>query len=131
MNQVIRNLVSNAFKFTPEGGTVTIIGYLDISENSIHAVISVKDTGAGISKVVTKSYCTSAYPLRDSENNIYILPLFVCLCVVVVVAAVGRKIKKGCFKVSFNLTLELCNLVVGPDGDSIVSNSLVYYLIFI
>lgn len=43
---IIRNLVSNAIKFTPEGGTVTISGHQRISGE---AEIVVEDNGIGIS----------------------------------------------------------------------------------
>lgn len=43
---VIENLVSNAIKYTPAGGTVTI----RLSRRANRWVLSVKDTGVGISK---------------------------------------------------------------------------------
>lgn len=46
MKQVITNLVSNAYKFTPEGGTITIKGEYDDEK----IVMSVIDTGIGIPK---------------------------------------------------------------------------------
>lgn len=46
--QIINNLISNALKFTPEYGTVTLtIEYMD-STNELY--VSVEDTGIGISK---------------------------------------------------------------------------------
>jgi signal transduction histidine kinase len=50
INQVISNLVSNSFKFTKEGGTISIkiksdnAGY----NNNVVIIVSVKDTGTGI-----------------------------------------------------------------------------------
>ncbi|MBT1705042.1 ATP-binding protein [Chryseosolibacter indicus] len=46
INTVIRNLTSNAIKFTPEGGTIT----LSARENTNEFIISVTDTGVGMSK---------------------------------------------------------------------------------
>ena len=45
---VWNNLFSNAFKFTPEGGKVSLV--LEGTEH--HAIVKVKDTGCGISPEV-------------------------------------------------------------------------------
>ena len=62
MSQVIRNIVSNAMKFTPRGGKVTIsashihdsIDLKNGGRSVPHKMlrIEVKDTGAGISQVI-------------------------------------------------------------------------------
>jgi len=44
--QVIKNLLSNAFKFTPEGGSVSINASVDETGKSLS--LSIKDTGIGI-----------------------------------------------------------------------------------
>jgi two-component system cell cycle sensor histidine kinase PleC len=44
VKQILINLTSNAVKFTPEGGRVTLAARLD----GEHAVISISDTGIGI-----------------------------------------------------------------------------------
>lgn len=46
IEQVINNLLANAFKFTPEGGSVMVRATLD--ESGDKAVVSVADTGIGI-----------------------------------------------------------------------------------
>jgi two-component system, sensor histidine kinase and response regulator len=47
---VIRNLVSNALKFTPHGGTVTLNTYITPDRDSKEqAVITIADTGTGMS----------------------------------------------------------------------------------
>ena len=48
--QVITNLVGNAVKFTPEGGTIRIGTYMMGEENGVHEIkITVTDSGIGIS----------------------------------------------------------------------------------
>ncbi len=46
VKQVIVNLLSNAFKFTPDGGTITV----EVQRQDNEVVFSVEDTGPGISE---------------------------------------------------------------------------------
>ena len=48
LSLVWNNLFSNAFKFTPEGGKVTLV--LEATEH--HAIVKVRDTGCGMSPEV-------------------------------------------------------------------------------
>jgi signal transduction histidine kinase len=48
INTVVRNLVSNAIKFTPEGGKVSMIAQTEGTQ----LIVSIKDTGVGMSKDV-------------------------------------------------------------------------------
>jgi len=48
--QVVGNLISNAIKFTPKSGSVIVVMEVDETDNENKLKITVKDTGAGISK---------------------------------------------------------------------------------
>ena len=48
LSQVINNLVSNAVRYIPEGGSITVVGKLE--SNSI--IVSVEDNGSGIDEEV-------------------------------------------------------------------------------
>lgn len=51
LNQVIINFISNATKFTPTGGSVSVIfRQMNRIGNDLHLMIRVKDTGKGIQK---------------------------------------------------------------------------------
>ncbi len=53
-DQVILNLLSNAYKFTPEGGSVSVSGKLLKRSDKLTYEIRVKDTGIGMSKQFTE-----------------------------------------------------------------------------
>ena len=46
IHQIVTNLLHNAIKFTPQGGTITLQAYHDAATNEV--VFSVHDTGVGI-----------------------------------------------------------------------------------
>lgn len=48
LNQVVINLLSNALKFTPRGGTITLTVRQTVRENGIEHYFAVRDTGVGI-----------------------------------------------------------------------------------
>ncbi|WP_216351018.1 two-component regulator propeller domain-containing protein, partial [Mucilaginibacter polytrichastri] len=58
LERVIFNLLSNAFKFTPPGGKVTLsVEVIDVPDATAHLIITVSDTGVGIpEKDITKIF---------------------------------------------------------------------------
>jgi len=58
LERILFNLLSNAFKFTPLGGEVTLImEMIDIPDATAHLIITVSDTGVGIpEKDITKIF---------------------------------------------------------------------------
>lgn len=69
LNQVMINLLGNAVKFTPEGGSIS----LDVTEEPaedeklVHLIFRVADTGIGISREFQKNLFTSFTRERDSK----------------------------------------------------------------
>lgn len=64
LQKVVFNLLSNAFKYTPEGGSVT----LEVRHNSTQAVISVTDTGAGIPEEEIQKIFERFYQADNSSS---------------------------------------------------------------
>ncbi len=64
-NQVVLNLLSNACKFTPEGGKVTLSGKLLEKDHNLIYEIRVTDTGIGMSK----EFCEHIWEAYSRENK--------------------------------------------------------------
>lgn len=65
LEKVVFNLLSNAFKFTPEGGQIA----LEVSRLKDEAVIRVSDTGKGISPVYFDKLFTNYFQVDDALQN--------------------------------------------------------------
>jgi signal transduction histidine kinase len=74
MVQIMTNLISNAHKYTPEGGSITVIARL-YKHNLMQGVaVTVKDTGYGIvqedqAKLFTKFFRSSDQYTRDEPGS--------------------------------------------------------------
>ena len=71
LNRVLLNLISNAYKFTPEGGTVTVtLSQLGLKNENIGMYeLRVKDTGLGMSSEFAKTVF-EAYTRDRNVSNI-------------------------------------------------------------
>jgi two-component system, sensor histidine kinase and response regulator len=66
VHTVFRNLITNAIKFTPEGGTITI----KASSEGNFAAVTVGDTGVGISdEVIQKIFFNNEQYTSNGTNN--------------------------------------------------------------
>ncbi len=65
-DKVVSNLLSNAFKYTPDGGQISVT----LTSDGQHANIKVTDTGAGFGNEKTERLFERFYQGRNSENGI-------------------------------------------------------------
>ena len=65
LEKIISNLLSNAFKYTPEGGVVTLT--LDLTDS--HYILEVSDTGKGMSKEEMKRIFERFYRVEGTEEK--------------------------------------------------------------
>ena len=66
LDKIIFNLLSNAFKFTPQGGSVTVDIRMGTLEN---LSVSVQDSGVGISKEQQNHIFERFYQVREGNRN--------------------------------------------------------------
>lgn len=71
INQIFINILSNAVKYTPEGGTVTVNLTQETlpDDNHVKLVYSVKDTGIGMSKEYMKDMYENFSRAKDSRTD--------------------------------------------------------------
>ncbi len=65
MDKVLVNVISNAFKYTPEGGRIELVACVQKNELSIE----VSDTGVGIPKEQRKSVFSRFYRIQNDKNK--------------------------------------------------------------
>ncbi|MBQ7677754.1 MAG: response regulator, partial [Lachnospiraceae bacterium] len=71
LNRVLLNLISNAYKFTPEGGSVAVTVKEEAAEEHVaDFAISVKDTGLGMSPEFAKTVFEAYSRERNTAESI-------------------------------------------------------------
>lgn len=68
LSVVMTNLIGNAFKYTEDGGTVTIRIWVEPSATPPSALVSIEDTGIGIAKEDQKKILSSEYRTRAASR---------------------------------------------------------------
>jgi CheY-like chemotaxis protein len=68
IRQIIMNLLTNAVKYTKDGTVKLSFSYEDIDEDNIKLIVSVKDTGIGISEE-NKKYLFDSFKRIDEKSN--------------------------------------------------------------
>lgn len=71
LEKIINNLLSNALKFTPEGGSVTIELVKKILNGKKYAEITISDTGIGIAEQKLEKIFDRFYQVDDSIQRAY------------------------------------------------------------
>lgn len=74
MVQIVTNLISNAYKYTPAGGAITVIAKPYLNDTIDGISVTVKDTGYGIStedqsRLFTKFFRASDQNIRDEPGT--------------------------------------------------------------
>ncbi|MGR4989519.1 aerobic respiration two-component sensor histidine kinase ArcB [Vibrio rotiferianus] len=70
LRQVIWNLVSNAMKFTKEGGVVMTVS-ADVEEDYATIIIEVEDTGIGIPEDEVEKIFAMYYQVKSGKDNLH------------------------------------------------------------
>lgn len=70
LHRILNNLLSNAFKFTPEGGSVTLSLAKEEMEGRNFACITVTDTGIGMSIEVLEHIFDRFYQAKQSDESL-------------------------------------------------------------
>lgn len=74
LEKILHNLLSNAFKFTSEGGEISLKAATNVMEDKRYAKIDVKDTGEGIAsdqldKIFNRFYQVNSSNTRKNEGT--------------------------------------------------------------
>jgi len=86
LEQVIMNILTNAFKFTPQGGTVALRG----KEKDETLMVEVQDTGPGIAKENWQRVFEAYYRVESDRQHRTGLGLGLALCKIIIEAHNGE-----------------------------------------
>jgi len=108
LEQVIMNILTNAFKFTPSGGTVT----LRAKDKDASLMVEIQDTGPGIAEENWQKIFEAYYRVESSERRPAGLGLGLALCKTIIEAHKGKiwvesKVGKGS---TFSFSIPLSKL---------------------
>ncbi|MDE1248824.1 aerobic respiration two-component sensor histidine kinase ArcB [Vibrio aestuarianus] len=70
LRQVLWNLISNAMKFTKEGGVVMTVS-ADVEDQFAHIVMEVEDTGIGIPEAELDKIFAMYYQVKSGKDNLH------------------------------------------------------------
>lgn len=110
MQKVIQNLLSNAFKYTKEGGSISVIVRTDLQ----YIRIQVKDTGTGIPQESIHKIFERFYQL-DGQSSQFSLGTGIGLALVKSIV----ELHKGTIEVESKLNEGSCFTVILPIGNSL------------
>ncbi len=71
LEMIVTNLISNALKFTPDGGTIELKAAVESQEDSEKIVIVVKDSGVGISEEQLHHIFDRFYQAEASDSRTF------------------------------------------------------------
>ncbi len=71
LEKIINNILSNAFKFTPQSGSISIDVKINLSENKKYAEILISDSGIGISQNNIDKIFDRFYQVDDSSRRAF------------------------------------------------------------
>lgn len=118
LEKIVSNLLSNAFKFTSEGGAVVV----SVDHNDNHYIIEISDTGKGINKEELKRIFDRFYRVEGTEQKGSGIGLALTKELVDIhngqISVNSRKGKGTTFKVRMPFTMQLL-----PENISIVTSS--------
>ena len=69
IKQIVTNILTNAVKYTEQGGVTLIVGYEDISDDQIILKFCVKDTGIGIKKEDIDKLFSAFERIEEKRNR--------------------------------------------------------------